>query len=60
MKEDYSEASIREAEDLLVKSELKGKHTLQVVAELLEVIKDQEVIIEDLKEEVAIAKNFRF
>lgn len=50
----------KRAEDLLVKSELRGKHTLQVVAELLEVIKDQEVIIEDLKEEVAIVKNFRF
>ncbi len=49
----------KKAEDLLINSELKGKHTLQVVAELLEALDDKDTIIEDLREEVVIARNFR-
>lgn len=48
----------KKAEDLLINSELKGKHTLQVVAELLEALDDKDTIIEDLREEVVIARNF--
>lgn len=48
----------KKAEDLLINSELKWKHTIQVVAELLEALDDKETIIEDLKMEVEVAKNF--
>lgn len=48
----------KKAEDLLINSELKWKHTIQVVAELLEALDDRDTIIEDLREEVVIAKNF--
>lgn len=48
----------KKAEDLLINSELKWKHTIQVVAELLEALDDKETIIEDLKMEVEVARNF--
>ena len=41
----------KKAEDLLINSELKGKHTIQVVAELLEALDDKDTIIEDLNGE---------
>lgn len=48
----------KKAEDLLINSELQGKHTIQVVAELLEALDDKDVIIEDLRMEVEVARNF--
>lgn len=48
----------KKAEDLLINSELKGKHTIQVVAELLEALDDKETIIEDLREALMVARNF--
>ena len=48
----------KKAEDLLINSELKGKHTIQVVAELLEALDDKETIIEDLRGALMVAKNF--
>lgn len=48
----------KKAEDLLINSELKGKHTIQVVAELLEALDDKDTIIDDLREEIIIARNF--
>jgi hypothetical protein len=48
----------KKAEDLLINSELKGKHTLQVVAELLEALDDKDTIIEDLREALMVARNF--
>ena len=47
----------KKAEDLLINSELKGKHTLQVVAELLEALDDKDVIIDDLRKEVMVARS---
>jgi hypothetical protein len=47
----------KKAEDLLINSELKGKHTIQVVAELLEALDDKDVIIDDLREEVMVARS---
>ena len=49
----------KKAEDLLINSELKGKHTLQVVAELLEALDDKDTIIEDLRKEVMVARSFK-
>lgn len=49
----------KKAEDLLINSTLKDKTTIQVVAELLEALDDKDVIIDDLREEVVIARNFK-
>ena len=49
----------KKAEDLLINSELKGKHTIQVVAELLEALDDKDVIIDDLRKEVMVARSFK-
>ena len=49
----------KKAEDLLINSTLKDKTTIQVVAELLEALDDKDTIIDDLKEEVSIARNFK-
>lgn len=48
----------KRAEDLLINSELSGKYTIDVVAELLEALDDKDVIIEELKMEVEVARNF--
>lgn len=50
----------KEAEELLINSQLKGKSTIKVVAELLEALDDKDTIIDDLREEVVIARNFKF
>lgn len=49
----------KKAEDLLINSTLKDKTTIQVVAELLEALDDKDTIIEDLREEVMVARNFK-
>ncbi len=49
----------KKAEDLLVNSTLKDKTTIQVVAELLEALDDKDVIIDDLREEVMVARSFK-
>ena len=49
----------KKAEDLLINSELEGKHTIQVVAELLEALDDKDVIIDDLRKEVMVARSFK-
>jgi hypothetical protein len=50
----------KKAEDLLINSTLKDKTTIQVVAELLEALDDKDTIIENLREEIVIARNFNY
>jgi len=49
----------KKAEDLLINSTLKDKTTIQVVAELLEALDDKDVIIDDLRKEVMVARSFK-
>lgn len=53
--EDYE----KKAEELLINSTLKDKTTIQVVAELLEALDDKDTIIDELRLEVMVARNFK-